>query len=102
MQNSQPSLFTRHDTIFGVCEGIGEDFGFNAQLLRAILAVTLLWNPVVAISAYAVAGVAVLLSRRLFPNAPASAVEQPEVSEAATVALKAENDAQPVDLAAVA
>ena len=100
MNGSQPSLLSRPDTLFGVCEGLGEDFGFNAQLLRVALAVMLLfWSPVGAVAAYVAAGMIVLLSRWLYPDpAPASATEasaarQPSVDEA---------EAQPVGLAAAA
>ncbi len=60
MTASQPNLFTREDTIFGVCEGIGQDFGFNAQYLRIALAGLIFWNPLAAIGSYAALGVAVL------------------------------------------
>ena len=98
MQNVQPSLLTRSDTILGACEGIGEDFGFNPLYLRVALAVGLLVNPPVAIGTYAVLAVAVLVSRRAFPNvvaAPAlTAIERPS--------LRGENDAQPAELAVAA
>jgi phage shock protein C len=68
MQNSQPSLPMRDDTFFGVCQGLGEDFGFNPVYLRVAFAVLLLWNAGAAILAYALAGAIVALGRRLFPN----------------------------------
>lgn len=102
MQNVQPSLLTRPDTIFGVCEGIGEDFGFNPLYLRAVLAAMLLVNPVAVVATYAVLAVAVLVSRRLYPN-PVSA---PETASMATAiegqSLRGENDAQPAEMAAAA
>lgn len=64
-----PNLFTRDDTIFGACEGIGEDFGFNAQYLRVALGLMMFWNPLAALGTYAVLGLAVLTSRKLFPVA---------------------------------
>ena len=105
MQATQPTLFTRQDTIFGACEGIGEDFGFNAQFLRVGLAAMLFWNPVAAIGTYAVLAALVLFSRRLFPNPVTS--EQLEASEAGSMApayapLRSGNDEQPVELAAAA
>jgi phage shock protein PspC (stress-responsive transcriptional regulator) len=68
MQNAQPSLFTRDDTLFGVCEALGEDLGFNPLPLRIALGVLLLWNPVVVVSAYFGAGVLVMVTRWAFPN----------------------------------
>lgn len=76
MQIAQPSLFARHDTIFGACEAIGQDFGFNAQILRVALAGLLFWNPVAALAIYGVLAVTVLASRYLFPSPKASAQVQ--------------------------
>lgn len=81
----QPALPLRNHTILGVCEAIGEDFGFNPVLLRVPLAASVLWSPLIAIGAYFALGAVVLLSRLLFPK-PAidgSAVKEtpPEASE---------------------
>jgi phage shock protein C len=77
MHASKPSLFTRDDTLFGVCEALGEDLGFNPLPLRVTLAVLLLWNPVAVLAAYLGAGAVVLASRLLFPNRRASVAAQP-------------------------
>ena len=61
MQAYQPTLFTRDDTFFGVCEALGEDFGFHPNLLRLPLGVALLWNPAVILSLYFGAGILVFL-----------------------------------------
>lgn len=79
-----PSLFHRDDTILGVCEGIGEDFGFNAQYLRVALAAFGFFNPLGAVAVYTLLGVAVFAGRKLFPNpqaaeAPAAAAQAPAV-----------------------
>jgi phage shock protein PspC (stress-responsive transcriptional regulator) len=77
-----------------VCEGIGEDFGFNPIFLRIPLAASVIWNPLVAFGAYFALGAAVLVSRLLFPKAkstelevvkvePAAANEQREIAKAA-------------------
>jgi phage shock protein C len=77
-QENQVALPLRAHTILGVCEAIGEDFGFNPVLLRVPFAASVLWSPVLAIGAYFALGGVVLLSRLLFPKAKASApaVEQ--------------------------
>jgi phage shock protein C len=67
MQTSQPSLLMRDDTFFGVCQGLGEDFGFNPLYLRILFSVGLLWNPVATLAAYALCGAIVMLGRWLFP-----------------------------------
>lgn len=98
MQTAQPSLFTRHDTILGACEGLGEDFGFNAQYLRVALAGLVFWNPMVAIGAYAAIALAVFVSRTLVPARPAA----PAAETAAPAPIHAENDVQPAELAIAA
>jgi phage shock protein PspC (stress-responsive transcriptional regulator) len=78
-QENQVALPLRSHTIFGVCEAIGEDFGFNPVLLRIPFAASVLWSPMIAIGAYFAVGAVVLLSRLLFPKkeieAPAAEVK---------------------------
>jgi phage shock protein PspC (stress-responsive transcriptional regulator) len=91
-QRSIP-LPLRVHTIFGVCEAIGEDFGFNPVFLRVPLAAMVLYSPLIAIGAYFALGAVVLLSRLLFPqpkqadqaviNESAPANEQRELAKAA-------------------
>ncbi len=78
MSNEQQNVAVplRAHTIFGVCEAIGEDFGFNPVWLRVPFAATVLLSPTMAIAAYLALGVLILASRLLFPNAKASRVEQ--------------------------
>ncbi len=64
----QPSLFTRNDTFFGVCEGLGQDLGINAQLLRLVFAGLLFWNPVAAIGGYLAIGLFIAGLRFAFPD----------------------------------
>jgi phage shock protein PspC (stress-responsive transcriptional regulator) len=68
MQESRSNLFTSDDTLFGVCEALGQDFGFNPIYLRVTLAVLLLWNPAVVVGTYLAAGVVIAATRFLFPN----------------------------------
>lgn len=93
-QVNQVALPLRSHTILGICEGIGEDFGFNPVFLRVPFAATVLWSPTLAIAAYFALGVVVLASRLLFPKAkspstglahaePAIANEQQEFARAA-------------------
>lgn len=64
---AKDNLFTRDDTFFGVCQGLGEDLGFNPQWLRAALGVLIFFNPVAVLGAYAGAGVVVLATRLIYP-----------------------------------
>ena len=77
----QPKAGEAHkDNIFGVCNAIGQDFGFNPLLLRLAFAVALLASPEITLTAYAGLGVVVLVSRlatrRWRAKAPI-AVQQP-------------------------
>lgn len=77
MQEAQPNLFTRPDTFFGVCEGLGEDLGIHSNWLRLALAGLLFFSPLGALIAYAVAGVVVLATRLLVPNPRLAVPAQP-------------------------
>jgi phage shock protein PspC (stress-responsive transcriptional regulator) len=70
------ALPLRSHTILGVCEAIGEDFGFNPLFLRIPLAASVIWNPAIAVGVYFALGAVVLVSRLTFPKAkPAVAAE---------------------------
>ena len=80
MTTAQPSVFARDDTFFGICQAIGEDFGFSPNWLRLAMGVGLLFAPVATLGAYVAAGVVVGFSRLIAPDpkrtapAPAEAV----------------------------
>jgi phage shock protein PspC (stress-responsive transcriptional regulator) len=94
-QENQVALPLRSHTILGVCEAIGEDFGFNPTYLRVPLAAVVLWSPMIAVASYFALGAVVLASRLLFPKtkpvaadeavkaAPIAANEQRELAKAA-------------------
>lgn len=67
------ALPLRSHTILGVCEAIGEDFGFNPLFLRVPLAAVVVVSIKWAVLAYLGLGVAVLASRMIFPRAKAVA-----------------------------
>ena len=97
MQSEQGNLFTRDDTFFGVCEGLGQDFGIHPNFLRVALAGALFWNPPMAGAAYVAAGVVVLVSRLLVPEP--KPIEAPAPAIASAAAAVAEEH-EPVALAA--
>jgi phage shock protein C len=66
----------RNDTMLGVCEAIGTDFGFNPLWLRLAFAVPMAVVPLWAIGAYLLLGAGVVASRLI---APAVARKQGEV-----------------------
>lgn len=73
-ENSVPVTLRSH-TILGVCEAIGEDFGFNPVFLRIPFAASVLISPTWAIGSYLLLGVIVLLSRILSPKKTVAVVE---------------------------
>jgi phage shock protein C len=79
------NLLTRDDTVLGICEALGEDFGFNANWLRVSLALLLFWNPMVAVGSYLGVGAIIAVSRFIVPN------PRPAVAAAAQI------DAAPAD-----
>ena len=76
------NLFTRDDTLLGVCEALGQDFGFNPLWLRLAFTLAVFWNPVAAIGVYLALGTAVLLSRLIFPDPRLAAQPEAELVEA--------------------
>ncbi len=79
MTSASPTFLGRSDTFLGVCEAIGQDTGINANLLRIALGVGVLFAPVMVLATYALLGLAVAVSRALFPiNAPVAEVAADE------------------------
>lgn len=100
MQQSSSALLNRPDTMLGVCEGIGQDFGFNPIFLRIALAVMLPFQPLLAIGAYLVLGVAVAVSRWLAPTrGTPSTSDRTGLVAAPSLALR-ESDADVLPIAA--
>ncbi|MGV3538455.1 MAG: PspC domain-containing protein [Rufibacter sp.] len=98
MQNETTNLFRRRDTFFGICEAVGQDFGFNPLYLRLAFIAPLFFFPVQSFAAYFGLGLLVLASRLLFPAkaapaaAPALSVtesETPQAQKAEELALAA-------------
>lgn len=85
MQTVHASPFTRDDTLFGVCQALGEDFGFNPFLLRLALGVGLIWQPVAVIAGYFGVGIVLMLIHWLVPTRRAAKADAP-ATETALVA----------------
>lgn len=71
MTNQTP-LPLRNDTILGVCEAIGQDFGFNPLWLRLAFVSTIFFAPTAGVATYLGLGVIVAATRYFAPNKPAS------------------------------
>ncbi len=67
-QVNQVALPLRSHTILGVCEAIGEEFGFNPVYLRVLFAASVIYSPTMSIAAYLLLGLGVLAARMLVPN----------------------------------
>jgi phage shock protein PspC (stress-responsive transcriptional regulator) len=65
---TRTNVLLRNDTFLGVCEAIGEDFGFHANWLRILFAASLYWFPAQAVGVYLGLGLIVLLSRLVAPD----------------------------------
>jgi phage shock protein PspC (stress-responsive transcriptional regulator) len=72
-------LAFRHDTLLGVCEGLGRDLGIHPNYFRIAFSMLLLWNPIIVVSVYLALGVVRGLVYWLVPDlrseAPAGEAE---------------------------
>ena len=82
-QENQVALPLRSHTILGVCEAIGEDFGFSPVLLRIPFAASVLYSPMWAMISYFALGAVVLASRLLFPKKTESSAKVSVETQAA-------------------
>lgn len=68
MQDDHKNLFLRNDTIFGVCEGLGQDLGVNPNIFRIAFAGLLYFYPVGVVAAYLGLGIVIAVSRWVYPR----------------------------------
>ena len=83
------NVFLRNDTIFGTCQAIGDDFGFNANWLRIPLAAAMFPSPMGAVLFYLALSLLVLVARLVFKPA---AVQAPESAAADVAPIEANDD----------
>lgn len=91
IQEPEPALPLRSDTILGVCAAIGEDFGFNPLWLRLVFAGMFYFNPLMVIGTYLALGAGVAFARWLYP-VPATAAPQPAMQPASPTADNEESE----------
>ena len=89
MDNATTNLFRRRDTFFGICEAVGQDFGFNPLWLRLAFVAPLFFFPAQTFMGYFGLGLVVLASRLIFP-AKMAAPAQPALNAVAAEAPKAD------------
>jgi phage shock protein C len=68
MPNANTNLVLRNDTVLGVCEAIGQDFGFHPNWLRLTLASLFYFFPMGVIGTYLGLGVIVAFTRWFAPD----------------------------------
>ena len=68
MPANKTNLVLRNDTILGVCEAIGEDFGFHANWLRLVFAGLFYWFPLGVVGTYLGLGLIVAATRWFSPD----------------------------------
>ncbi len=67
MTPASPTFLGRSDTFLGICEALGQDLGFNANILRIAIGIGVLFAPVAVVASYALLGLAVWVSRIMVP-----------------------------------
>ena len=72
MMTKTTPLPLRNDTILGVCEAIGQDFGFNPIWLRLAFIPPMFFSATLTTAAYLGLGLVVAATRYFAPNKPAS------------------------------
>ena len=68
MPRQNTNLLLRNDTVLGVCEGIGSDFGFHPNWLRLTFAGFFYFFPAIVIGTYLGLGAVVALTRWFAPD----------------------------------
>ena len=81
MTNQTP-LPLRNDTILGVCEAIGQDFGFNPLWLRLAFIAPIFFAPMLSAGAYLGLGLIVLATRVLVRDRKAASPQLVSVNSA--------------------
>ena len=100
MEATTESLIRRDDTFLGVCQALGEDFGFNPVFLRIAFAAPLIFAPMLVIEVYLGLGLVVLASRLLAPRPKRKAAPAAVETVHPQVPLSGDQDQLPLPIAA--
>lgn len=90
MPTEKTNLVLRNDTILGVCEAIGQDFGFHPNWLRLVFAGLFYWFPLGVVGTYLALGLVVAATRWFSPDASAQAPAQLNAVPAVTQTIETE------------
>ena len=92
MSTGNTNLLLRNDTVLGVCEAIGQDFGFHANWLRLAFASLFYFFPMAVIGSYLGLGIVVAITRWVAPDRAEQAPASPNIV--------VERDEEPLPIAA--
>ncbi|WBH17503.1 PspC domain-containing protein [Sphingomonas radiodurans] len=92
MTTATKPLAAPKDNLLGICNALGEDFGFNPLWLRLVLGTAFVIQPVGVVIGYLALGLVVLVSRLAFPNARARKHEEPVIALPASQAAVEQDD----------
>ena len=92
MTTTQPSLLTRPDTFFGVCQGIGEDLGIHPNLFRVSFGMAFFFAPLMTLATYFALGLVVGATRFAFPVAIADVATIEPVAVDAAMAVEEQRE----------
>ena len=92
MSTGNTNLLLRNDTVLGVCEAIGQDFGFHPNWLRLTLASLFYFFPAGVIGTYLGLGVVVAFTRWIAPDRAKLAAQDAHID--------AQGDEEPLAIAA--
>ena len=73
------------DSLFGICQSVGEHMGFNPLYLRLVFATLFYFDPAMVIGSYLALGAGLAIARWLYP-VPADPVAQAATDPAAPTA----------------
>lgn len=88
MTAQNQKLAAPKDNLLGICNAMGEDFGFNPLWLRLALGCAFVVQPINVVIGYLALGLVVLVSRLAFPDARTA---KPEATAVATVPTSADS-----------
>ncbi len=102
MQFFRNSLLARSDTMFGICQALGEDLGISPNWFRVAVAALVIFNIQAAIAIYAGMGLLVLVSRLLYPNRAVAQETEAAAAASAPATQPAAAEVVPASSAAMA
>jgi len=92
MTANKTPLPLRNDTLLGVCEAIGQDFGFNPTYLRLAFIAPLFFAPMATVAAYLGLGLVLAATRWFLSDKAVEAFDPTLQTTARDVAARDDED----------